>query len=127
MCLFERGNQIRSSTLEARRHCLLASTDKKGEGDGDVEVDAEDVGLDGGAEAEGRLEVGQTVEEGTARAGGWGSDHHIDKAEEVSADSELQSVLRAGLLGRRYHGRGRTGLRLRLRLWGQAGVAGGGG
>lgn len=50
-------DQFLLGTLEARRDVLAASVDEQAEGNGDVEVDPENVGLNGGAEANGCFEI----------------------------------------------------------------------
>ncbi|KAK4769069.1 hypothetical protein SAY86_027219 [Trapa natans] len=108
-----------SGTLEPVRDLLAAVVEEEAEGDGDVEVDSEDVGLDGRAEADRRLKVGQTLDERAARILGRLTEHEVDEAvEHIGAYPELEGVLRAGgLFGRLRGGVGmRVGMRVRMRV-----------
>lgn len=53
--------------LETRRDVLATVVDEQGEVDGDVEIDAEDVGFKNRAEAQGDLGVGEASEKAAAR------------------------------------------------------------
>jgi hypothetical protein len=99
--------------LEAGGHGLAAVVEDEAEVDGEVERDAEDVALDGGAEADGGLEVDKPLEEGAA----WqrrGSTHlGLDETQHVGTNAQLQGVAgapaeRAWRRGRRRRGRGRA-------------------
>lgn len=77
---------------------LAAVVEDEAEVDRDVEVDAEDVGLEGGAEADGGLEVEDPVDERAALAGLFGelADTEGEEAvEHVGARRQLQRVHRA--------------------------------
>jgi len=116
------------SALESSGDLLAAVVEEEAKLNRDVEVDAEDVGLDGSAEADCGLEVSEVTEQ---RAAGslWNlSDVEVDEAEHVRAHPQLEGVGRAfarrarpGLRGLR----GRPGLR-RLRGGAWAGAAGAG-
>lgn len=98
-----------SWALEAGRDGLLACTDDGAQSDRDVNMDPQDVSLDGCAEAQGGLQVGQALQHGAARARGWSPDDHFDEPDQVSACSELQGV--NGALG------GCSGGWVGFRLW----------
>nr|GMD80979.1 hypothetical protein B296_00020504 [Ipomoea batatas] len=68
-----------SETIEFKntRDILAAVIEQQAEGDGNVEVDSEDVGFNGGAEAGGGFEVDKTANERAARGGGGASDDKI--------------------------------------------------
>ncbi|CAI0416620.1 unnamed protein product, partial [Linum tenue] len=84
------------SALEPWRHLLLAGGEEQAEGDGDGEVDPEDVGLDDGAEAQCGLQVHQSFQHGAALARRRGPDHQVDQpSQKVGARPQLQRVLRA--------------------------------
>ena len=80
------------SALEAAGHVLAAVVKDEAEVDGEVEVDAEHVGLDGGAEADCGLEVDEALEEGAARQRGRRANLGLDQAQHVGAHAQLQRV-----------------------------------
>lgn len=84
-----------SSAYEATGETLATVVDNEAELDRDVEGDAEHVGLDGGAEAGGGLEVGQAAEDAAARLGGRLADLGAHEAGHVGARRELEGVLGA--------------------------------
>lgn len=53
--------------MEVPGDVLIADIKEQTEGERDVQVDPEDVGLDGGAEADGSLEIEQPLDERAAR------------------------------------------------------------
>nr|GMD79854.1 hypothetical protein Pyn_06004 [Ipomoea batatas] len=63
--------------LVSTRDILAAVIEQQAEGDGNVEVDSEDVGFNGGAEAGGGFEVDKTADERAARGGGGASDNKV--------------------------------------------------
>ena len=90
------------STDEATRDVLAAVVDEEAELDGDVEGAAEHVGLDGGAETDGGLKVGEAAEDAAARRVRRLADLGADEAQHVGARRELERVLGAlGVVGRR--------------------------
>jgi hypothetical protein len=118
---YARGAAARLA-LEASGHGLAAVVEDEAEVDGEVERDAENVALDGGAEADGGLEVDKPLEEGAA----WqrrGSTHlGLDETQHVGTNAQLQRVAgapaeRARRRRRRRRGRGR---RRRSRGWASA-------
>jgi hypothetical protein len=109
---YARGAAARLA-LEASGHGLAAVVEDEAEVDGEVERDAENVALDGGAEADGGLEVDKPLEEGAA----WqrrGSTHlGLDETQHVGTNAQLQRVAgapaeRARRRRRRRRGRGRA-------------------
>jgi len=90
--------------LEAGGHGAAAVVDKEGEVDGDVEADAEDVGVDGEADADGGLQVGQAGDEGAAGLLGRLPHLRVDEpVQHVRAHAQLHRVHRA--LARRLRAR----------------------
>ena len=87
---------------------FAAMVEEEGEVDGDVEVDAKDVGLDGGAEAEGGVEVGETVEQRAALLVRWHAQLELDQVQHIGAHLQLQGADRAvAVAGRRRRKDGR--------------------
>lgn len=84
-----------SGAYEATWEVLATVVDNEAELDRDVDGDAEHVGLDGGAEADGGLQVGEAAEDAAARLGGRVADLGADEAQHVGARSELKRVLGA--------------------------------
>jgi len=74
---------------------LATVVEDEAEVDGEVKVDAEDVGLDGGAEADGGLQVREAAKDAAARLGGRVADLGTDEAQHVGARRELERVLGA--------------------------------
>ena len=104
---------------------LATVVEDEAEVDGEVKVDAEDVGLDGGAEADGGLQVDEPVQQRAARLVRRRADLGLHQAQHVGAHSQLQRVpgarpvvaagRRRGRLGgrrRRAVGRARHGCRI---------------
>lgn len=82
--------------LEALGDVLPAVVDEQAEVDGEVDVDAQDVGLDGGAKAHGDLEVDQPFDEAAAGLLGRLCHRRVDQAvENIGAGGELERVSRA--------------------------------
>ncbi|KAM0931676.1 hypothetical protein ACQ4PT_000181 [Festuca glaucescens] len=82
--------------LEASGDFLAAVVDEEAEVDGHVEVDAQDVGLESGAEADGGLQVGEALDQGAARLLRWLSELQVDQpVQHVGAHAQLQRVDRA--------------------------------
>lgn len=82
--------------LEALGDVLPAVVDEQAEVDGEVDVDAQDVGLDGGAKAHGDLEVDQPFDEAAAGLLGRLCHRRVDQAvENIGAGAELERVSRA--------------------------------
>jgi hypothetical protein len=77
---------------ESRGPGLAAVVEDEAEVDGQVELDAEDVALDGGAEADGGLEVDETLQERAARLRGRHGHLGLDQAQHVGAHAQLQRV-----------------------------------
>jgi hypothetical protein len=102
-------------------HALATVVDEGGELDRDVDGGAEHVGLDGRAEADGGLEVGEAAEEAAARLSGHLAGLALDEAEHVGAHAELERVHRALAAG---WGRRRRGRRHNRGRWGRAAAAG---
>jgi len=107
----------------------VALVDEHLDGDGEHEVDAEGLDLDGGAEAERGVEVGHALQQRAALLAGLGADHGVHQpVERVHARQQLQRVQGALARGRRRGRRrrrarhGRRGRRRRLRR--RAGRAG---
>lgn len=103
---------------------MAAVVEEEGEIDVDVEADAQDVGLDGGAEAQGGFEVGEALDEAAAGFLGRGADLEVDEAaEHVGAGAQLDRVDGTGRhagFGSRFGSGRRLGLHRRWRA-----VAGG--
>ena len=81
--------------------------------DGEVKVDAEDVGLDGGAEADGSLQVDEPVQQRAARLVRGRADLGLHQAQHVGAHSQLQRVPGARPVVAAGRRRGRLGGRRR--------------
>lgn len=109
--------------LELSGDLLATVVDEKAEVDGDVEVDAKDIGLKRGANAHSSLEVEETFDEGAALA--WllreltvtDSDEAI---EHIGAGGHFKRVNRAFAVGRLWCGLGA----LRRRCWASAAATG---
>jgi len=119
--LHERGTARSLRTDVALGHAFATVVDEGAELDRDIDDDAEHVGLDGRAEADGGLEVYKAFDEGAA----WLSRHlaslAFDEAEHIGAHAELERVQRALTAGWRGWGSRR---RRRWRRWGRAASAG---
>ena len=113
--------------------CLAALVEEDDEVDGHVEVDAQDVGFDGGAEADGRVEVGEPGQQWAALVGGRHAEFELEQVQHVGAHTQLQRVDRADTAAaggrRRGHGcRGHVSRRWdgdrrgRKRDWGGVGA-----
>ena len=94
-CMQARNHAYLSSAYEAAGEVLATVVDNEAELDRDVEGDAEHVGLDGGAEAGGGLEVGEAAEEAAARLGRRLPHLGFHEAGHVGAHRELERVLGA--------------------------------
>ena len=75
--------------------------EEEGEVDGKVEADAEDVGPDGGAEADGGVEVGEPGQQRAALLIRRHADVKLDKVQDIGAHLQLQRVDRAAAGTRR--------------------------
>ena len=119
---YERGTARSLRTDVALGHALATVVDEGAELDRDIDDDAEHVGLDGGAEADGGLEVYKAIEEGAA----WLSRHlanlAFDEAEHIGAHAELERIQRALAAG--WRGWGSSRRRWRWRRRGRAAAAG---
>lgn len=94
------GIRVQLGALEPGRDLLAAVVEQKAQGDGNVQVDAQNVGLDGCAEAYGSLEVNQSLNEAAAGSLGRGPNDEVKQAlEHISAHAELEGVFGAGGLG----------------------------
>jgi len=93
--LYERVAAACLRTGVAFGHALATVVDEGAELDRDVDGDAEHVGLDGRAEADGGLQVGEAVEEAAARLSGHLAGLALDEAEHVDAHAEFERVHRA--------------------------------
>jgi len=71
---------------------LATVVEDEAEVDGEVKVDAEDVGLDGGAEADGGLQVDEPVQQRAARLVRRRADLGLHQAQHVGAHAQLQRV-----------------------------------
>lgn len=93
-------------------HFLAAVVEDDAEVDGEVELDdVEDVGLEHRAEAQGRLQVDEPLQQRAAGQSGRQPHLGLDQAKHVGADAKLQCVARAPAERRRGRCRGRrTGL-----------------
>uniref|UniRef100_K4AFU9 Uncharacterized protein n=1 Tax=Setaria italica TaxID=4555 RepID=K4AFU9_SETIT len=78
---------------EVGRANLAALVEDEVEADGHVEVNAEDIGLNRGAEADGGVEVDEPLQQGAALVVLGQAD--LDEAQNVSAHPQLQRVDRA--------------------------------
>jgi hypothetical protein len=105
-------------------HALATVVDEGAELDGDIDDDAEHVGLDGRAEADGGLEVRKAFDEGTAWLGRHLASLAFDEAEHIGAHAELERVQRALAAGRRGRGSRRRRRWLDRGRWGRAAAAG---
>jgi hypothetical protein len=81
--------------LEARGHALAAEVENEAEVDGDVEVEAQHVGLDGGAEAHGGVQLDEPVQQRAARLVLGHAGLGLDQVKHVGAHAQLQRVRRA--------------------------------
>ena len=84
---------------------LAALVEEEGEVYGDVELDPEDVGLDGGAEADGSVEVGKPAEQWAALLVCRHAQLEMEQVQHVGAHLQLQCVDRAAAGRRRRHNR----------------------
>ena len=110
--------------LESSGHALAAVVEDEAEIDGQVQVDAEDVALDGGAEAQGGLKVDEPFKQRAAGLRGRHADLGLDEAQHVGAHAQLQRV--AGAPASRRRRRGRRGWGGRGRRRGAVAAAGAG-
>ena len=101
--------------LESSGHALAAVVEDEAEIDGQVQVDAEDVAPDGGAEAQGGLKVDEPFKQRAAGLRGRHADLGLDEAQHVGAHAQLQRVAGALAFGGRRRGRSRRGRRGRRR------------
>ncbi|CAM0871189.1 unnamed protein product [Alopecurus aequalis] len=85
--------------------CPATLVEEEGEIDGKVEVDAEDVSLDGSAEADGGVEVGEPRQQRAALLIRRHTDVELDQVQHVGAHLQLQCADRASAGGRRRHDR----------------------
>lgn len=85
-------HQVCLSAGVATGDALATVVDKEAQLHRDVDDDAEHVGLDGRAEADGGLEVGEAADEAAARLGGHLADLAADGAQHVGAGPELERV-----------------------------------
>uniref|UniRef100_J3M089 Uncharacterized protein n=1 Tax=Oryza brachyantha TaxID=4533 RepID=J3M089_ORYBR len=97
---------IRLSAGVATGDALATVVDEEAQLHRDVDDDAEHVGLERRAEADGGLEVGEAVDEAAARLGRHLADLAADGAQHVGACAELERVHGALAVGRRSRGRG---------------------
>ena len=104
---------VNLEALEAGGHGLAAVVEDEAEVDGQVQVDAEDVALDGGAEAQGGLKVDEPFKQRAAGLRGRHADLGLDEAQHVGAHAQLQRVAGALASRRRRRGRRRRGRRRR--------------
>nr|ACN31660.1 unknown [Zea mays] len=82
-----------SEALEARWDAPAAVVDEEAEVDGQVEVDAQDVGPEDGAEAHRRLQVRQPLDQRAARRPGRRPQGRVDQpVQQVGAHAQLQRV-----------------------------------
>lgn len=89
--------------MEPRRHLLATVVQEQAERDRDVQVDAQHVGLDGGAEAGRGFEIDQATDEAAARGLWWGTHHEVQQAlQYVGTHPKLEGVLGARGLWRRF-------------------------
>ena len=88
---------------------LAALVEEEGQVDGHVELDAENVGPDGGAEAHGGVEVGEPAQERAALLVRWHADLELQQVQHVGAHAQLQRVDRAAAPADRRHGRWEDG------------------
>jgi hypothetical protein len=115
------------------RRCLAAS-DEELEREGEVEVDVEELELDGGAEADGGLQLHQPLQHRAALVHYGVAEPHVHQpAQQVHARADLQRVRRARRRRRRRRGRRRwrrarhvaaAAWRVRARWWHGRGRAG---
>jgi hypothetical protein len=91
--------------LEVIWAVLAALVEDEAEVDGQVELDAEHVGLDGSAQADGGIEVDEPAQQRAARL--LVRQANLDKAQHVGAHVELERVdgALAEAVGRRWHNR----------------------
>lgn len=95
-----RGN---SRALETGGSLLTAVVEEKAEVDGEVEMNAKDIGLDSSAKAHGGLEVDEAIEQSAALARLFRelADADLDQAiEHVGAGGQLEGVDGAFAVGR---------------------------
>ncbi|CAD6262769.1 unnamed protein product [Miscanthus lutarioriparius] len=78
--------------LESGGHGLAAVVEDEAEVDGQVEVDAEDPALDGGAEAECGLEVDEPLQQRAAWLRGRHAHLGLDQAQNIGAHAQLERV-----------------------------------
>ena len=76
--------------LEAGWDLLAAVVQEQAKWDRNIKVDAQNIGLDGGAEAHGRLEIDQTGDERAARGFWRGSDDEVHQViEQIGAHTQF--------------------------------------
>uniref|UniRef100_A0A8R7VDW2 Uncharacterized protein n=1 Tax=Triticum urartu TaxID=4572 RepID=A0A8R7VDW2_TRIUA len=90
---------------EVRGALLAALVEEEGQVDGDVELDAEDVGPDGGAEAHSGVEVGEPAQERATLLVRRHTDPELQQVQHVGAHAQLQRVDRAAAPASRWHDR----------------------
>ncbi|CAM0903443.1 unnamed protein product [Alopecurus aequalis] len=114
--------------FESGGHAPAAVVEDEAEVDGEVELDAEDVGLEHSAEAHGRLEVDEPLQQRAAWQRGRHSHLGLDQAQHVGAHAQLQRVARAPAKRRRGRGwRERRRCRWGGRGWRRAAIPTGAG
>ncbi|KAM3193878.1 hypothetical protein ACQJBY_070491 [Aegilops geniculata] len=82
---------------------LAALVEEEGQVDGHVELDAENVGPDGGAEAHGGVEVGEPAQVRAALLVLRHTDPELQQVQHVGAHAQLQRVDRAAAPAGRWH------------------------
>ena len=92
---------MRSLAHEAGGHGLAAVVEDEAEIEWHVEVDAEDVGLDGGAETDGGLQVDEPRQQRAAWLRGRHADLSLDQAQHIGAHAQLQRIPGARAVRRR--------------------------
>jgi hypothetical protein len=91
--------------FESGGHGLAAVVEDEAEVDGQVELDSEDLALDGGAEAHGGLEVDESLQQRAAWLRGRHAHLGLDQSQNIGAHAQLERV--AGALAERGRRRGR--------------------
>ncbi|KAJ6705748.1 hypothetical protein OIU79_010430 [Salix purpurea] len=82
-------------TLESIWDFLPAIVEQQLQGNRNVQVNAQDVGFDGGAKTNSSFEIGKITEKAAARALWGGTNDDVHQIQQICANTQFQGVLRA--------------------------------
>jgi hypothetical protein len=92
-------------TLEAFGNILSTVIEQQAQWDGDIKIDAQNLGLDGSAKANSSFNISKTLDKAAARCLWWGSNNKVHQViQQVGTHPELKGVLRASGGGLTRHG-----------------------